>query len=287
MMTQQSHWAQTAMCYSAVVGLMTTAGLQNANATQERETEVNRPQRITLAQIYVSKDVQDNLARIREAFARATADRADWIFFPEGALSGYHDDFSQREVQAAFDEVKDMCRRARITGLIGTCWKEDGRTYNEIRIVDSDGALVGRYAKRCLTYGDARQFAVGRSPLVHAIRGLKCGTLICNDLWVTPGFSDGPNPHLTLKQARAGARVIFHAVNSGSNQQYREYHEANLKLRAVEAGCPIVVVNAARDTPVNCASGVVQGFDFRTLPRIGQVIKTVEFTPCGERPNAK
>ena len=248
-----------------------------ADDRSEREPTV----RITLAQVFVTRDVAQNMTRMRAAFAQAKADESRWLFFPEGALSGYYDGFDQDEVSAAFDEVCDLCREAEITALIGTCWKEPQGVFNEIRIVDREGRLAGRYAKICLTRGDAKQFEVGTFPLVHEAAGLKFGTLICNDLWVTPGFSDGPNPHLTLKQASAGAQMIFHAVNSGSNQNYREYHESNLKVRSAEAGCPIVVVNAAREEPINCASGVVDGFEYAVqLPRQGELIRTVEFEPA-------
>jgi hypothetical protein len=47
-----------------------------------------------------------------------------------------------------------------------------------------------------------------------------------------------------------------------------------------KANCPIVVVNAAYDQPINCASGVVSDFEYVvSLPRKGEVIRTVEFTP--------
>jgi predicted amidohydrolase len=174
-----------------------------------------------------------------------------------------------------------LCRQARISAVLGTCWKENSKTTNELQIIDAQGKLVARYAKRCLTYGDAKQFKAGETALVHQANGLTVGMLICNDLWVTPGFTDGPNPHLTLQQARAGAQVIFHAVNSGSNAKYREYHESNLKVRAAEAKCPIVVVNAAADEPINCASGVVANFEYvKSLPARGEAIETVTFTPA-------
>jgi predicted amidohydrolase len=200
--------------------------------------------------------------------------------FPEGALSGYHTNFDQAKVAAALTEVMGLCRDARLIAVLGTIWKENGQFTNEIQIVDADGKLVGRYAKRCLTYGEAKHFAVGDTPLVHQVNGLKVGTLICNDLWVTPGFTDGPNPHLTLQQARAEVQVIFHAVNSGSNAKYREYHESNLKVRSAEAKCPIVIVNAAADEPINCASGVVVDFEYvKALPTKGEVVETVTFQP--------
>lgn len=86
--------------------------------------------------------------------------------------------------------------------------------------------------------------------------------------------------YVTLKQVKGGAQVIFHAVNSGSSQKYREHHESNLRVRSAEAKCTIVVVNAAHDEPINCASGVVNDFEYLvSLPRKGEVTQTVEFTP--------
>lgn len=247
-----------------------------------QDPEKPRPQRATLAQIVVAAKTADNLKRMRQAFDQAKKDQAGWIVFPEGALSGYHDRFDPKEVVEAFVEVRGLCKDAGVIGLIGTCWKEDeGKPHNQIRIVDRSGELIGRYSKTCLTYGDAKQFASGGFPLVHDAGGIKIGTLICNDLWVTPGYTDGPNPHLTLQAVRAGARTIFHEVNSGSDQRFRAYHESNLALRAAEAKCPIVVVNAASASgEINCASGVVAAFEYaRMLPRKGEAVETVEFTP--------
>lgn len=241
-----------------------------------------KPQKATLAQILVGRKVAENLKRMRGAFDQAKKDGAGWIVFPEGALSGYYGGFNPKEVEEAFVEVRGLCRDARVIGIIGTCWKEDAeKPHNQIRVVDRSGDLVGRYAKTCLTYGDAKEFAAGGFPLVHSAGGIKFGTLICNDLWVTPGFTDGPNPHLTLQQVRAGAQAIFHAVSSGTNEKFRAYHESNLALRAAEAKCPIVVVNSASASgEINAASGVVTAFEYaKMLPRKGEAVETVEFSP--------
>ena len=90
-----------------------------------------------------------------------------------------------------------------------------------------------------------------------------------------------PNPHLTLQQSKAGAQAIFHAVSSGIDVRFRAYHESNLALRAAEARCPIVVVNSASEKgEINCASGVVMPHEYaRMLPRKGEAVETVEFSP--------
>ena len=97
---------------------------------------------------------------------------------------------------------------------------------------------------------------------------------------MTPGYSDGPNPHLTFKQANAGAIVIFQAIHSGRNQKFRAYHESNLFTRAAEAKILIITCNAFRSPEVNATSGVVgTDFEFLTaLPRDREAIQTVEFT---------
>lgn len=239
------------------------------------------PQRITLAQLETTHDVKGNLDRAREAFAQARKDGAGWIMFPECYLSGYYTGFDAVEVAMAFAEIQNLCRDAGVIGLIGTGWKEQGKTYNQIRIVDAKGLLADQYAKTCLCYSES-DFTAGGFPMVHTLDGIKFGTLICNDMWVTPGFSDGPNPHLSLKQARAGAQVIFLAVNSGNNLKYRSYHESNLFTRAAEAKCPIVVVNAFEKPEINATSGVV-GTNFEylsSLPRNHETVQTVEFSPA-------
>jgi len=248
---------------------------------RRRPSRVNPAQRVTLAQLEVTRVVARNLANARRAFQQARQDGAQWILFPEGFLSGYYWGFRQAEVAAAFAEIRRLCRATGIIGLIGTGWKEAGKTSNQIRIVGPTGELIGQYAKTCLCY-DELDCAAGGFPFVHEAGGIRFGTLICNDLWVTPGFSDGPDPHLSLKVARAGAQVIFHAVNSGNNLDFRSYHEANLGVRAAEARCPIVTVNAFSPPESNARSGVVgPGFEYlAALPPDRELVRTVAFVPA-------
>jgi predicted amidohydrolase len=253
-----------------------------ANVAQSgRRPRRDSVQRVTLSQVATTRNVSANLAKARAAFRQARKDGANWILFPEGFLSGYYAGFHQEEVAAAFAEMQRLCRAGRIIGLISTGWKEAGKISNQIRIVSPAGELVGQYAKTCLCY-DESDWTAGESSPVFEAGGITFGILICNDLWVTPGFSDGPDPHLSLKIARAGAQVIFHAVNSGSNLDYQTYHESNLIVRAAEAKCPIVIVNAYSPPQINARSGVVgTGFKYlEVLPFDREIIQTVEFIPA-------
>lgn len=262
---------------SAVAG---ATSLQSIEAKEP--VAAAKPRRATLAQVVLHKTVKENLANARRTFEQAGKDKAEFVLFPELFLTGGVRDLQQDEAAAGMAEIAELCRKFAVTGLVGTGWKEQDKLFNQVRIIDAKGALVGAYDKKCLTYGDAKRVSPGKSPLVFSMGGLTAGVLICNDLWVTPGFTDGPNPHLTLQQARAGAQVIFHHVFSGSDQRYRPYHESNQFVRAVEAKCPIVAVNAFTAPEVNATSGVV-GADFKhlvALPRDREIIQTVEFVPA-------
>jgi predicted amidohydrolase len=249
---------------------------------QKTPSQVPPPCRATLVQVRTHPKVEENLRNARRAFDQAARDRARWLLFPEMFLSGYHGKFDQESVATGMAEVAGLCREHRVASLVGTGWKEEGKTFNQVRILDAAGKLAGVYAKKCLCYGEDQWTSPGTTPLVFEVHGVKFGVLICNDLWVTPGFSDGPNPHWSLKQARAGAQVIFHHISSGSDQRYRAYHESNHFARAAEARCEIVAVNAFTPPEVNATSGVV-GTDFRhhdALQRNCEVIQTVEFHPA-------
>lgn len=263
---------------AAAVAVAGSVPLQRGQA---EGTAAGKPRRATLAQVVVHKNVEQNLATARRALEQAAAEKSEFVLFPEMFLTGYARDIRQDEVAAGMAEMAELCRKFAVTALVGTAWKEDDKTFNQVRIVDAAGASAGVYAKKCLTYGDAKTVTAGTTPLVFSMNGLTVGILICNDLWVTPGYSDGPNPHLTLKQARAGAQVIFHHIFSGHDQRHRAYHESNHFVRAAEAKCPIVAVNAFTPPEVNATSGVV-GTDFQhlvALPRDRETIQTVEFLP--------
>lgn len=261
---------------------VTVAGATCLRGIEAKETgAAAKPRRITLAQVTLHKTVEQNLPSARRAMEQAGAEKAEFVMFPELFLTGGVRDLRQDEAAAGMKEIAELCRKFAVTALVGTAWQEEDKRFNQVRIIDAAGALAGVYAKKCLTYGDAKNVSAGETPLVFSVGGLTAGVLICNDLWVTPGFTDGPNPHLTLQQARAGAQVIFHHVFSGSDQRYRPFHESNQFVRAVEAKCPIVTVNAFTAPEVNCTSGVV-GTNFQhlvALPGDREVIQTVEFTP--------
>lgn len=227
--------------------------------------------RVKGVQMAVSMRIDENLPKILDHIKRADA---DYILFPEMALTGYHGDFSDKAVRDACHLIATACGKAYVTACVGTGFKRSGSdTYIQTRIYDKAGEKVGTHEKLVPTLKDRAFCKPGEELRVFNVEGLVFGCLICNDMWVTPGCGPYPDPRLSFQLGQQGAQVIFHSVNSGSSQIHTTYHESNLVLRAIESKAYICTANAAApDGPVNCASGVVspEGKWLVQCPREGE-----------------
>ncbi len=222
--------------------------------------------RVAGAQIPVTGDVQSNVAAIRRAIAFAVEQGADVLLTPEGSLSGYTPHFDRQAVEEGWRQLVAEARSARLALALGTCYVEaDGLTYNQIRFTDEQGNFLGFHAKilRCATVtsppvGEIARYAV--APLrTFMLRGVRVGGLICNDLWANPTCTPMHDVHLTQQLARMGVQVIFHAVNGGRNgtdwsRVAWQYHESNLRLRALAARVWVVTVDNCYPLDLRCSS---------------------------------
>jgi predicted amidohydrolase len=232
-----------------------------------------RTLRVAGAQIPVTGDVEANVRALERALDYAASERAEVLLTPEGSLSGYHPNFDARRTAAALERLRAQARRSRIALALGTCFEEaDGRRYDQVRVYDRDGTYLGFHAKILLCRRVADPHSKGEidffstAPLrTFRIGDITVGALVCNDLWANPEWTPQPDVHLTQQLAERGARIIFHAVNSGLGQDEelalnRQFHESNLRLRARAAKLWIVVADAADPTgrtPSQCPSGVI------------------------------
>jgi len=234
--------------------------------------------RLSGVQMVVSRELDINLPKILAHIAAAAEDGADLVLFPEMSLTGYHGDYQDDALKRGIREVVAAAKRHRIAAVISTGWREDGASYIQARAYDSDGSLLGTHEKMVPTGIDGksgdRAFCVpGKELRTFVWRGIACGMLICNDLWVTPGCGPYPDPRVAYQLGKKGAKIIFHAINSGSGQRHLPYHESNLALRAEESKLYIATANAASmDRPINCSTGVVKpdGEWLTKLDRLGE-----------------
>ena len=219
-------------------------------------------------QMPVTSDVARNEKRILEAIKKAAKAGADFLVTPEGSLSGYTPNFDRVKVAQAVERVAAAAKEHKVGLLLGTCYKEltDGKEqcFDEVRIYTPKGEYLGYHAKilRCSSLetpgsGEMTDY-VGGNLRTFEWNGISFGVLICNDLWATPGYTTIPNPYLPWQLKKMGAQLIFHHINSGTDQRYREFQESSVNLWAQKLGIYIVEVNAADEKKkANASSGLV------------------------------
>lgn len=256
--------------------------------------------RVAGAQVPVTLSIPDNRRAILRAIESAARGSADILLTPEGSLSGYTHQFDQGEAGRALRDICAAAREHRLGLALGTCFTEsDGRCYDQLRFYDAEGTFLGFHSKTltCGTLGspfrgEIEHFSV--TPLrTFEINGIRCGGLICNDLWANPGYTPHPDTHLSQQLADAGARIIFHAVNGDrdgspwSTVSTWNYHESNLELRARAGKLFIVTVDNCAPLHVPCSSpGGVVGPDGAWLlraPRQGEHVFFCELNLDGKR----
>lgn len=241
----------------------TTLGKSKADSNTNIKTLT-----ISGLQMPVTNDVARNEKRILEAIKKAAKAGADFLVTPEGSVSGYTPNFDRLQVAGAVERLAAAAKEHKVGLLLGTCFKEltDGNVqcYNQVRVYTPQGEYLGYYAKilRCSSLdspgsGEMVDYAEGRLR-TFTWNGITFGILICNDFWATPGYTTMPNPYLPWQLKKMGAQLIFHHVNSGTDQQYRAFHESNVNLWAKALGIYIVEVNAAGEKEkTNASSGLV------------------------------
>lgn len=236
--------------------------------------------RIAGAQLAFTDTVAGNVAKIVSAIERAGSEGADFLVVPEMMLTGYHNKWLREDAEEGYGAVAAACAEARVCGLIGGGEWRDGVCYNQVRVYDPDGTYLGAHAKTLLTTGDAKQFGPGGPLHTWEVKGLRFGCLICNDFWCNPTCTDILDMKLALQLGMLGAKVLFHAVASGQDKLYTEFHVGNLRARARAAGVFVATANAVPEEGVNCPSGIMgqDGQWLCTVPPQGEQFYCHEIT---------
>lgn len=224
--------------------------------------------RIAGLQMNVSNNIQENERTIVRYLNDLKDQEVDFLITPEGSLSGYTSHFDNGELKEALKKVEDVAKALNIGLILGTCYKDsiegEEYCYNQARVYLPDGTYLGAYSKilTCSPLdnpgtGEMMEYVQGKVK-TFSINDIDIGILICNDLWATPGYTTTPNPYLPWKMKEAGAKLIFHIINSGTDLSYQTFHEASVDLWAKTLNIPIVEINAAHDdNEINARSGLI------------------------------
>jgi NAD+ synthase (glutamine-hydrolysing) len=201
--------------------------------------------RIALAQLNPTVgDLDDNLAKLIEAYDRAEASGCDVVAFPELSITGYPPEdlvlkpgfvADNRAALDSFAAHTGQC--AAVVGFVDS----DRDLYNAAAMCVG-GQVVGVYRKRVLpnyaVFDEQRYFTPGtdNDPLeLFEIGGIKVGVSVCEDIWSPFG------PLAT--QAAGGAELNININGSPYHWDKDTRREQMVATRAQDAHSAIVYVN--------------------------------------------
>ncbi len=199
---------------------------------------------IAIAQINPTVgDIEGNLARIREARAKAAALKADLVVFSELVLSGYppEDLVLKPAFQAACRAAVEVLARETGDGgpavLLGTPWLDGGKLYNAALLLAEGAIRAERYKVDLPNYGvfdEKRVFAPSPPQGPMSFRDVRLGVMVCEDMWTAD---------VTETLGESGAEILL--VPNGSPYEHGK-HDQRIQLaalRTVESDLPIIYVN--------------------------------------------
>src|SRR6266545_7379715 len=200
--------------------------------------------RLAIAQLNsIVGDVAGNAEKVRVARARAAAQGADLVVFPELFIAGYppEDLVLKPAFQAACRAAVEALARETADGgpalLVGTPWVEGENLYNAVALMENGGIGALRFKVNLPNYGvfdEKRVFVPGPLPGPVNFRGVRLGAPICEDIW-------GAEAVECL--AETGAELMI--VPNGS-PYWRDKDDTRLNIavaRITESDLPIVYVN--------------------------------------------
>jgi predicted amidohydrolase len=192
--------------------------------------------KITLVQMNVDRDLALNTDKILSVLQ--SAQRGEWIAFPEGALTGYfpeEPDFltriNQEAVERAIQDIAQAAKHAQCHCLFGTALLADNVWYNAV-VFQSYAGAQRLYRKVRLSALDKRHFAPGKENPVYAVDGVTFGIQVCREILFPESWSG-------LKQR--GAQVVFHINNA--LKPYDDVWKHLVIARAVENRMFVCSVN--------------------------------------------
>src|ERR1700751_5129760 len=205
--------------------------------------------KITLAQLNPTVgDVEGNAAKACTARARAAADSADLVVFPELFICGYppEDLVLKPAFQAACRSAVEALARETADGgpavLTGTPGVQDGKLYNAYALLAGGRVAALRFKVNLPNYGvfDAKRvFASGPLPGPISCRGVRLGVPVCEDTWTHWGDYE----NVVECFIETGAEFLI--VPNGS-PYWRDKAEVRLNVSVqsvAETGLPLIYVN--------------------------------------------
>jgi len=211
--------------------------------------------RIALANIRFPSSPEESVALAVDAVAKAGAERAGIVCFPEAYVPGYRRaSVPAAKPDAAFLErawstIATAAAKASVAVVLGTERVVDGKLLITALVIDRDGKRLGFQDKVQLDPSEDGLYTPAPDTRRHVFQAgaLKFGVSICHEGWRYPETVRAP--------AREGAHIVFHPhyhwaepgdFNPTSFADPRNtFHEKAALCRAAENTCWFATINYA------------------------------------------
>ena len=199
---------------------------------------------IALAQLNPTVgDIEGNAAKIRDARAEAAKQGADLVVYSELMLIGYPPEdlvlkpAFQDDAEAAIKALAAETADGGPAMLIGAPWRDAGKLYNAVVLLDAGEVAAVRLKNDLPNYGvfdEKRVFAAGPLPGPVNFRGVRLGVPICEDVWT---------PDVPECLAETGAEIIV-VPNGSPFEADKTDQRLNLTVARInETGLPFIYLN--------------------------------------------
>ncbi len=199
--------------------------------------------RIATSQFPVSGSITSNLKWMTKHILQAHEQDADIVHFSECALSGYASiDFDEvadqnaADLQIALNELQQLAAETSLWLIVGSheVNGKGSKPANSLYLIDDKGKIHNRYDKRLLTGSENEEekkyYRQGTKKVVFAVKGIRCGLLICHEWRYTELYRDYKS---------SGVELVFQSFYDGklSRQEWlSEGKEMNRLLTGTMKG---------------------------------------------------
>jgi len=210
-------------------------------------SDTDRPTvlRIAVAQLNPTVgDVTGNLAKAREARAEAARHGADLVLFTELFIAGYPPEdlvLKPAFLAACRKAVEDLASDTADAGpavIIGYPRQDGDQRYNSMAVLDGGGLIATRDKVDLPNYGEfdeKRVFDPGAMPGPVAVRGVRLGIPVCEDIWGDLGVCE------TL--AESGAEILLVPNGSPYYRGKADIRQQVVIRQIIESGLPLLYAN--------------------------------------------
>jgi len=209
--------------------------------------------RIALANLRFPASPEESVVLAEEAIARASAQQADIVCFPECFVPGYRSiDKNVPPPDPAFlshawSSVASAAGKANLAVILGTERLVEGALLATALVVNRDGTVAGFQDKVQIDPSEEPTYTPGSGRRVFQTGPVTFGVVICHEGW--------RYPETVRWAARHGAQIVFqphfHEAEPGSYRPssfadpQNTFHEKAVLCRAAENTCYFATVNCA------------------------------------------